>query len=302
MTNYQNLVLSGGGVKAIAFIGSLEYLDEIHILKNMHRFAGSSAGSIIAGLLAIRYPLNEIKKIMYQTDFSNFLENEYVDDISNLISKYGIYSTNKLYNWIGKLIAATTNGDPDFTFQQVYDAYKTELVITTSCINQVKTIYYHYKLTPNLPIREAIRRSFSIPLFFEANFINNDILVDGGTFSNYPIWVFDNKIDINDEDNAFNAQTLGLKLLTPNRKENNLVYFNGNLKTDNVYEYMISLIDCLLIQIEKLHINKNYWQRTVPIHIPEISLTTFSLSEKLKQELINDGYNSTKKWFENKLN
>ena len=59
--NYKNLVLSGGGVKGVAHCGALKYLHEIGVIAGINKIAATSAGSIIASLLAVGYTALEIE-------------------------------------------------------------------------------------------------------------------------------------------------------------------------------------------------------------------------------------------------
>ena len=50
----KNLVLSGCGVKIFLYLGILKYLDEINILKNITRYVGCSAGSLILKIVSVQ--------------------------------------------------------------------------------------------------------------------------------------------------------------------------------------------------------------------------------------------------------
>ena len=65
-------VFSGGGVKAFAFIGALEALEDKSY--KIERVAGSSAGAIVAGLLAAGYKVNELNQIMLNKDLKEVLD------------------------------------------------------------------------------------------------------------------------------------------------------------------------------------------------------------------------------------
>ena len=69
----ENLVFQGGGPKGIAYVGVIEALEEKDLLRSLKRVAGTSAGSINAGLLAVGYKAEEIKQILYQTDLKALL-------------------------------------------------------------------------------------------------------------------------------------------------------------------------------------------------------------------------------------
>ena len=72
--DFKNLVGEGGGVKGICHCGVVQVLEELNILKNIDKFAGSSAGSIIAALLAIGYTSDELKDIMFSFNFDDLVK------------------------------------------------------------------------------------------------------------------------------------------------------------------------------------------------------------------------------------
>ena len=88
-----NLVCKGGGVKGIALVCAISHLEQQGYEWN--NLAGTSAGSMVAALLAVGYNSKEIKEILYEVDFSNFKGNSspsffYLSEITRLLLKKGI--------------------------------------------------------------------------------------------------------------------------------------------------------------------------------------------------------------------
>jgi len=53
---------------------------------------------------------------------------------------------------------------------QVYEKYGKELCVVVTNLNMMNAEYFHPKTTPDVPVRQAVRMSLSIPgkpLFFE---------------------------------------------------------------------------------------------------------------------------------------
>jgi NTE family protein len=81
-----------------------------------------------------------------------------------------------------------------------------DLYITGTCLNKQQLIVFSYETYPKMKVKDAVRISASIPLYFEAVFIDKDgkvishpkrkegldIMVDGGFTGNFPIRMFDN--------------------------------------------------------------------------------------------------------------
>lgn len=68
-----DVVLEGGGVKGIALVGALRELCAAHTVQ---RVAGTSAGAIVAALLAAGYTIPELEQEMRSLDFASF-QDEY---------------------------------------------------------------------------------------------------------------------------------------------------------------------------------------------------------------------------------
>ena len=93
--HFKNLVFEGGGVKGIAYVGALEVLEREGILKNIERVAGTSAGAMVAVLVALGYTPKEISDILWDINFKNFMDSSWgiVRDINRLIKDYGSSKT-----------------------------------------------------------------------------------------------------------------------------------------------------------------------------------------------------------------
>lgn len=77
-----NLVLSGGGVKGIAFVGAIEAVE-----KKGYRWgniAGVSAGAVAGSFLGAGYKADELKKVMDEFDFGSIELNETSRKLSSL--------------------------------------------------------------------------------------------------------------------------------------------------------------------------------------------------------------------------
>ena len=69
----RNLVFQGGSVKGIAYLGVIQGLEEAGILVKIERVAGTSAGAIIATLLAMGLNTNKLARLLRKFDFEAVL-------------------------------------------------------------------------------------------------------------------------------------------------------------------------------------------------------------------------------------
>ena len=61
---FKNLVFKGGGIKAFAYLGAIQAIEEHKILSQIDRVAGNSAGSLMATLVSFRKDAEETSKIL----------------------------------------------------------------------------------------------------------------------------------------------------------------------------------------------------------------------------------------------
>lgn len=298
--DYKNLVFEGGGVKGICYCGVVQILEELNILKKINKFAGSSAGSIIASLLAIGYTANELKDIMFSFNFNDLIKGRknYLRDGVRLIHSYGMCDGDDVMSFLGKLFLNKVH-NVNYTFENLFIEYGKMLVITVTDINNLRTEYISHLTHPKMPIRKAIRMSLSIPYLFEPVKMNNNLYVDGGLLDNYPIHVFDGEFpgDKNEKLNLIptNPHTLGIKIIVPDEEED--YQCHKREKIENLEQFSESLIDTLMVSNSRRYIKPGYWERSIPIHVQAIPLFKFKLNKEEKEALYKNGIDGTKKYF-----
>lgn len=206
-----NAVFEGGGVKGIGLVGAL-LVAEAHGYRWSH-VAGTSAGAMIASLVAAGYTASEIKDMIMNLSYFRFRDSRIVDLVPivgpfiNLALDKGIFEGNFLEKWMRKKLAARgvrTFGDlksppGDKTFRY-------RLMIIASDISRGRMLVLpddmkEYGLNPDqLEVARAVRMSTSIPFFFKPVplvYRNSkgkrmtSYIVDGGILSNFPLWLFD---------------------------------------------------------------------------------------------------------------
>ncbi|XP_071111820.1 uncharacterized protein [Haliotis cracherodii] len=194
--DFDNIVFEGGGAKGIAYMGTLEVLQEVGIYDKLHRFAGVSMGAVFATLMALGFTPREVKEFSRTLDASAFLDATcgYLAFLPNLAWSYGWHPAKKFYNAMSEQIREK-HGDSLLTFGKLYHDHGKELCIVAANMSTSSVEYFHPKTTPDFPIMEALAMSFSIPVVMKPkySFVNGrgEYFVDGGVLNNYPINTFD---------------------------------------------------------------------------------------------------------------
>ena len=225
----------------------------------------------------------------------------FIRDIFRLINYYGWNKGDVFEQWLYELIEKKT-GNRHFTFADLHkkvicceQGYK-ELYIVATNVTKQRAETISFENYPDLEIAKAVRMSMSIPIFFMAVKNNDDVFVDGGLTSNYPIQIFDNKKYINnplngilaysgyDENYCFNYETLGFRVDSTEEKN----YLNPTWQGDpnatkSLKKFIMALINFTIEMVNKKHLNDNDWNRTVFIDSGDVGTTEF----KLQQNKIN---------------
>jgi NTE family protein len=316
--NFKNLVFEGGGVKGIAYGGALEILDNLGVLKNIVRVAGTSAGAINATLLAIGFTYQEVSEIIAKTSFASFEDGGWIGSkIQRFFSRYGINRGDAFKEFLEEKIKLKT-GSTKFNFRDLAQAIKNGnnnlkylYVIATNLTGQKYEIFSHEDgHFPDTPIADAVRMSMSIPLFFQSVSFNNNTMVDGGVSYNYGVNIFDEKKYLHDPANgnpqfynnnaelSFNYETLGFRL--DSTEVINYCKKHWALppvKIDNITQYVSALIGFMMEMANKAHLADEDWNRTIFIDTLDVKTTDFHLSQAKINALIANGKTGVEKYF-----
>jgi len=314
---YRNLVFKGGGVRGIAYMGALQVLEEMGILKNIQRVAGTSAGAIAATITSFRLNVADTISVFNSLDFDKvpqsrsmhkdpkFLQLKDNENYRRLFERYGWYSSEYFYDWLQDTIAGFCNGKRRATFEDFKKCGHRDLYIVASNLSQHRAEVFSAKATPNAAVADAVRMSMSIPLFFEAlrfdgqTFGSGDFYVDGGLFDNYPVHIFDEKEFSRSSSvvrNGVNWETLGLYLYP----QKMLVQEEPDLPR-NLWEFVLLTGRNVYDSHDKASMLNDAIEkrRTVEISDCGISALDFDIepgSEKY-QKLFNSGRDAVRKFF-----
>lgn len=304
----QNLVFEGAGIRGIAYCGALQELESRGMMLPIQRVAGTSAGAIMAMAVTLGYSSTELANIIGSTNFKSFNDGRYffVGGINRVNKYFGWYRSKKFDQWLGKLIEAKT-GDADITFLELHRRNFKDLYITGTCLNKQKPVLFSYETYPNMRIRDAVRISMSIPLYFEAVFLNKsgqvvihpsskqnlDVMVDGGFTANFPIHVFDStRYQTPFDANQFvhNFHTIGFRIDSDAQiKKDSTGTELTELPINNLKNYLGAFYNIVIENLNRQSLTNSDWARTVSISDGGIGPRLRRLSKKDIEVLMGNG-------------
>lgn len=183
-----NLVLQGGGIKGLSYIGAYRYLEENNYKINY--IAGSSVGAIIGCLIACGYNSYELEEIINNLNPNIFLYK------NNNYKNFGLYSLEKVEEYLEMLLYKKNKRT--FSDIKIGNNYKAIFITTSFKYKKIFVLPYDLRqlnINPDtFPIAKAAVMSACIPFFYHPYVINNNKFYDGGVSDNYPKWCFSNAI------------------------------------------------------------------------------------------------------------
>ena len=295
-------VFEGGGVKGIGLVGAVAVAEEKGY--QWANVAGTSAGAIVAGLLAAGYSATEMKEVMEELDYNRFKDASLLDrvplvgPVTSLIFEKGIYEGKFIENWIrGLLRKKKVETFNDLVLEEYKDdeQYRFKLRVIASDISQGRLLVLpqdiaDFGIRPeDLNVAAAIRMSMSIPFFFEPVTLRSmktnqvSYIVDGGVLSNFPVWLFDTQGGIPE------WPTFGFKLVEPEEG------------TPHQVRGPISLLTALFSTMMEAHdaryIKDADFVRTIPIPTLGVGTTDFDISREKSEALYQSGRQAAEKFF-----
>lgn len=300
-------VFEGGGVKGIGLVGAVSAMQKAgYAFENL---VGTSAGAIVASLLAVGYSAEEIEKELQALDYNNFKDETFLDkfglpgEFLCLVKEFGIYKGDFFEKWLEKLLEAkgkTKFGDIRTDNSSTADCiYKFQCVasdITDKRMLVLPTDLREFGLDPDqFSISRAVRMSMSIPMFFEPYLLTDNLgmvhyIVDGGVLSNYPVWLLDNGTK------NLERPVFGFKLVDSNSSNS---VKSGSNDIHNVTGYLAHLIGTMLDAHDNYYTSalSGDYQRTVSISNSiiidgiekKIGTTDFGISTEESRALYENG-------------
>jgi NTE family protein len=267
------IVLSGGGIRAVAHSGALKKLEEDGMLTAVKEYIGVSAGALIAFCITIGYKIPNLANLCNKFDFSTIRSLE-PEDLFSFFETYGMDSGTKLQRLLESLLRQ--RGLPTtLTFKQLRESIPTApmLRVFATDLCAVKQKEFSEKKTPGVTLVTALMASMCIPGYFVPikDSETGHFLVDGGALHNFPFAFLTD---------AEQEAALGITFSEDHVKVE---------KIDSVYQYFQQIYACFYLPRTLDIWNKNK-DKIIIIPCGDYPLWDFEASAEAKERLIRLGY------------
>lgn len=191
------LVLSGGGAKGIAHIGTLKALEENNI--PIDYITGTSMGGIVGALYAAGYSPTQIEKLALSAEFQDWVSGRFKSDYSFFFQKKPLNPsiiTAKLSLDTSLRMSFRSNLVNDIPlnfallelFSQASAASKDNfdnLFVPYRCM--VSDVLSQTSITVKKgSLAEAVRATMTVPLVYRPIKLDEKYVFDGGLYNNFP--------------------------------------------------------------------------------------------------------------------
>ena len=299
-----NGVFQGGGVKGISLVGAVKAAEMNDVW--FDRLAGTSSGSIVAAFIAAGFKADEMKEIIMDSPFTQFLKRApifnvaYIGPALRILLKNGLYSGEALEHWIREILLR--KGIRTFD-----DLDKGKLSIVASNITNGQILVLPDDLDKlgispqNFEVAKAVRMSCSIPYFFDPVVLRLGsqqakglpfreqfiYVVDGGLLSNLPLWLFDQE---GHRPKGKLVPTVGFRMVGNETGRPHQI--RGPISM------LGAIVETMLSAHDERYIDETKIYRTIKIPTLGVNTTQFDLSKKQSLELYESGYQAGRQFFD----
>lgn len=267
--SYNTVVLSGGGVKGIAMLGTLQYLKNKNLLDNVKKYIGTSIGAILSFLMIIG--------IEPSTIIVNFVKKKHFRNLKSysLVQAFkgeGLLKYERFQAILEEFILEKFEKIP--TLQKVYDTFPIKLYCVTFNYTKNKEEILSVDTHPDMLITDALRMTSNVPFIFDKFEYQGCYYYDGFLVNNFPVHLLDK-----------NDKCIGITCFQS----------KWDSSEENLQSWKI-FWNLFLLPLNKLQDIKNspYLDQCeiISIDLNKYSLFNFRLKNNMMLDLFSEGYSA----------
>ena len=280
--NYTCL-FGGGAIRGTAYAGAARAMEELGITPTT--LAGSSVGSVFAGLIAVGYTAEELESLFLKFNFEIFRDVQLSLGANFALSKGEVF-----LDWIRDLIESKFYGDKYRKGKHKAVTFKDldkNLVVITTDLSSFECKEFSKFETPDFEIATAIRISCGMPGLMRPFEYNNRTLVDGDLQKSWPMWRLCETLSSLNE----NILEVRLEGSVCSNLNNPIHYAN------TVYSCITSIASDFVTEVYENDENHD----CLVVNTGDVVIVDFQMKTADRKALIRDGYEQTIEYFKNLL-
>jgi predicted acylesterase/phospholipase RssA len=273
-----HLVLSGGGMRGVMYLGTLRclFLENLH--KKITHISSNSIGSYVALMFALNISIEDIEKLVYEIVKDDKLCYVPIKNYFRIVSDLGLCSIELFTIHLKRFIKIKyPELSEDISFKDFSKKFGVNLYISTTSINTCENRIFSLEETPDVPVFKACEASMALPFIFKPVKIDGEYYYDGMLTNNFPIKVFSHVPKEN---------IIGMILYK--KREYSIKNSMEKISFFGIIKQMYNILDILRVNyalLKEIDVNNlDYYY--IPDNIPEQNSINFVVDKKgIKIEL-----------------
>ena len=184
---FLNIVINGGGTIFFNAYGALKQsnLSGIWSHDSVKSYYGTSAGGILAIMLALQYSWEELDDFIIKRPWHNVWKFN-VLNIFDYYKNRGIYGIEVLQDTFGPLLKGK-DLELAVTLKEFYEATGKTIYLYAVKLSTFETVEFSHISHPDMQLLTAVHASAALPILFKPAEYAGELYTDGGFMLNYPL-------------------------------------------------------------------------------------------------------------------
>ena len=193
---YTHLVLSGGGMSGLIYIGIYRFLQQYKMLDSIHYICGTSIGAVFGFVFGLQMDYQYVEDLfigsqeqrgIFTTDSPAIVFDPKA--VFTFSEKQGFYTVERFRQYLVEWLKKKYQRE-DITFSEYMKLTGVDFHVNVTCLNTYNSLDLCNKTHPDMSVITAILASMSVPIFFEPIVYKDCVMIDGGCCDNLPIsWI-----------------------------------------------------------------------------------------------------------------
>ena len=182
-----NIIINGGGANIFNIYGALKQsnLDKVWSHDSIQSYYGTSAGGMLAVIMALQYTWEELDDFMIKRPWQNVWKFNVLNIYSYYLNK-GIYG-NELFQEIFGPLFRGKDLELTITLKEFYEFSKKNIHLYAVKLSTFEIAEFSHLTHPNMKVLDALYASAALPILFKPAEYEGEFYTDGGFLLNYPL-------------------------------------------------------------------------------------------------------------------
>lgn len=265
---YDGLSMSSGGLKGIAILGALSYLDLQGCLNNVRYYSGCSIGSILSVLLAVGWkPIELYRRVKSITIFNGFGSL----NVQDLKDKHGLMNNDIMRKELEQLVIEKRQelGYPKEKWIPTFlELHQEGTYVGVTIVDRRTRRGYRidYESYPSCLITDGALMSSNVPLIFHPIHFDGMEVVDGALVNPFPV----DYLDRINRKNHRKGISKRLKILGV------VIYGAPDDKSTSIMNYISDMVSITMEQLQRQSIKSvSHHVDILEMSVQDMSLLSF---------------------------